>query len=207
MRAVSKERDAYKIQNEELTRQMKAMFEINKSKMERDILSEEQAIDRDMATAKEDYDFAKYDAGKARSDALAKEKIKLQQFNQAPTPPEEPLDPIIQSWASRNQWIMQDPNLIQIAQGKEQELMLKNPELSKLDRINLVSELMTDQFPEKNPTPRKTFESTRNSATFGNKPKTKTFSDLPALEQRQANTLIKQGVWKNQAEFLKTYTW
>tara|TARA_R110000851_G_scaffold187426_1_gene337292 strand:+ start:470 stop:1405 length:936 start_codon:yes stop_codon:yes gene_type:complete len=208
MRSVSSERDTFKDENDSLRKQMKALLEINKSKMDRDILSEEQLTDREMANAKDEYDFDRYDTLRSRKEALQKEKLQLKQFEQPPLPPEDPtLDPDVQAWASENQWIVREPKLLKIAQIKDQELELLEPNLTKRERFNLVSEKMNEQFPDKNPSPKRTFEAPKNSANFGSKPKTKTFQDLPSVEQKQADILIKQGVWKDRADFIKTYSW
>ena len=85
----------------------------------------------------------------------------------------------------------------------EEYLRKVNPEMPMLERFALVTEKVRNDHPLQDHTPRQTYKGSNNSATFGNKQKTKTtFDYLPRIDQLQAASLIKKGIYKDKADYL-----
>ncbi len=206
-RALAKERDTYKEQFEALQKQMKALTEINKSKIERDLLNEEKVLERELLEAREYGDFSKYDEINERKRYVETEKLKLKTFEEPPVRPQEPvIDNDVQDWAVRNSWIVRDKTLMEYATIKDQELKLLHPDLPQAERFDMVTEKVREAFPLRDPSPRRGYEPVKNSAGFSApKPKTLTFDDLPTDEKVGALKLIRMGIWKDKAEYMKHY--
>ncbi len=208
MRKLSQENETYKKNQDDLQKKMDKMLEINRAQMERELLKEEAIAKRELAEAKETSDVDAYEIALNRQKGVDETKLKLKTFEEPPLPPKIPvIDPEVQNWAAKNDWIVKDSKLMELATLKDNELRLLSPNMPLADRLESVTQYIKDGFPLNDPTPRQTYKGSNNPANFGGKPRTKTFSDLPAIEQKQAETLIKQGVWKDKADFLKTYEW
>jgi len=208
MRKMAQENEEYKKSQQEMQKKIDKMLEINRAQLEKDLLREEAQTSRQLAEAKEISDVDAYEAALSRQKLVEEQKLQLKTFEEPPLPPKDPeMSPAVQDWVSNNAWIVNDPALFGYAQGVDKNLAAQNPNMSQAELLNMVTEEVRRAFPLKDPTPKQTYKGSSNSASFGSKPKPKTFSDLPPIEQRQAETLIRQGVWKDKAEFLKTYEW
>ena len=206
MRTLANEKDSYKAEMEKMRKQLDAVLEINRNQMEQGLLKEENLTKKELAEAKEMSDVDAYEVAIAKQRELEEQRNKLKTFEEPPLPPKSPdVASEVQEWAAKNDWIVKDPPLLSYAQARDQELELKHPHLSMSERFEMVTNEVRNAFPLKDPTPRQTHKSASNSGSFGSKPKTKSFNDLPKIEKDQARIFIKKGVWKNEADFMKTY--
>ena len=208
MRKMAQENETYKKNQDELQRKMDKMLEINRAALEKDLLKEEALTARELAEARDMSDVDAYEAALARQKGVEEQRNQYKSFEEPPLPPVNPeMSPVVQSWVADNQWIVNDPGLFGYAQGVDKDLAAQNPNLSQKELLDMVTARVKEAFPLKDPTPRQTYKGSNNGANFGGKPKTRTFSDLDPIEQKQADTLIKQLIWKDRADFLKTYEW
>jgi len=208
MRKMAQENEAYRKDQQDLQKKIDKMLEINRAQLEKDLLRDEALTARELSDAKEMSDVDAYEAALNRQKRVDEQKLKLKTFEEPPLPPVNPeISPVVQEWIDNNGWIVNDPALLGYAQGIDKSLTAQHPNMSQKELLEMVTADVRKTFPLKDPTPRQTYKGSNNAANFGNKPKTKTFSDLPAIEQKQAEILIKQGVWKDKADFLKTYEW
>ena len=208
MRKMTQENETYKKNQDEFQRKIDKMLEINRTQLEASLAKEEAQASRQLAEAKDMSDVDAYEAAITRQKGLDEQKLKLKSFEEPPLPPTNPeISPAVQSWIDNNAWIVSDPRLFAYAQGADKELAAQHPNMSQTELLNMVTQEVREAFPLKDPTPRQTHKGSNSGANFGGKPKSKTFSDLPAIEQKQADTLIKQGIWTDRADFLKTYEW
>lgn len=209
MRKLSQENDSQKAEMQAMQKQMKTLTEINKAQMEREISQDEALNKRALAEAKELGDVEAFELATETKTGIDKQKLTLKSFEEPPTPSVIPNTPQVATealdWAAANDWIVSDPKLMQHARLEDDLLKLKNPQMPLAERFALVTEKMRDEYPLQDSTPRQTYKSTKNSNTFGNQPKAKTtFNDLPEIDQKQATTLIKQGVYKDKADYLNS---
>lgn len=215
IRELTKNKDEGRQRELDLQSQVKKLIELNKAKFERDLMTEEMRIKEEENIARENNDIDHYDKIINRKNLLEREKLTLKSFEEPPKLPIAPdpvsgLKPEAAEWVARNQEIVNDPMMLQYAKIKDQEMAFLYPDRSLKERLQLVEEEVkskySDRFPDAKISTR-TVESGRNNVAFASKPKTKTFSDLPELERQQAAYLIKRGIFKNEADFLKTYEW
>lgn len=204
MRKQSQEIESQKAEMQAMQKQMKTLTEINKAQMERELSQDEALNKRALVEAKELGDVEAFEIATETKTGIDNQKLKLKSFEEPPVPPTAPeVSPEALDWAAENDWIVKDPILLEQAKLEDQILQVKNPKMPMLERFALVTEKMKDEYPLKDSTPRQTYKGSNNSATFGNKPKTKTtFDDLPKIDQQQAVSLIKKGIYKDKADYL-----
>tara|TARA_R110002126_G_scaffold34109_1_gene106027 strand:- start:1062 stop:2042 length:981 start_codon:yes stop_codon:yes gene_type:complete len=206
MRKMAQENETYKKNQEEMQAKINKVLEINRTQLEASLLKEEAQTSRQLAEAKEMSDVDAYESALARQRSVDEQKLQLKTFEEPPLPPTAPqVPPAVQNWADNNSWIVNDPAIFGYAQGLDKDLTAQNPNMSQEEILGMITAKVKETFPLKDPTPRQTHKSSNSGASFGSKPKTLTFNDLPKIEQQQAEILIRQGAWKDKADYLKTY--
>lgn len=211
IRSLAKEKDEYKEKLEAMERQMKILTEINKSKLEREIFGEEKNIEKEISEAREYSDVARYEQAIEKKNLIERDKLRLKTFEEPPVapmpliPPVQQLPEEVTNWAANNTWIVSDAKLLEYAKIKEAEMSFLHPDKSLTERLEMVREEVGKAFPDKDPTPKRpAVESAKNVTAFGNiKPKGKSFDDIPELDRRQADILIRKGVYKDKNEYMR----
>lgn len=198
-----------------LQEQVKKLIELNKAKFEKDLLDDEVKIREEEEWARQNNDIDHYEKVLNKKNLLEREKLRLKSFEEPPQVPQVPqnaqsLKPEAAEWVARNQEIVNDPLMLQYAKIKDQEMALLYPDKSLRDRLQMVEDEVKSRYSDKFPDSRqvsRSVEAGRNNVAFNTKPKTRGFADLPELDKKQAVYFIKKGIFKNEADFLKTYEW
>ncbi len=195
---------------EEMKRENQKLMQISKMNFERSLKGEEQTLDAQIKEAREYSDFDRYDALIAKKHELQNNTLRLKEYEPAPMPaPVQPeVQPEVKEWGTRNSWFWTDDSMKQFAVAQEDILRNTRPDLNLSERLELITRSVEMTFPNKFPVKqiRPTVLPAKNSGSFSGNKKTEVgFSSLPETEKNQARQMIRQGVFKNESDFMKTY--
>lgn len=193
---------------EEMRKEVKKFSEIAKMNFERSLKGEEQTIDAQIKEARDYGDFDRYDSLMAKKQELQNNTLRLKQYEPEPTPVQTEVQPEVKEWGARNQWFWTDKQMNQFAIAQEDILRATRPELNLSERLELITKSAEVSFPDKFSAKlvRPTVLPARTAGNFsGNKKVESTFSSLPDVEKVQARQMIRQNIFKDEADFMKSY--
>jgi hypothetical protein len=193
---------------EEMRKEVKKFSEIAKMNFERSLKGEEQTIDAQIKEARDYGDFDRYDSLMVKKQELQNNTLRLKQYEPEPTPVQTEVQPEVKEWGARNQWFWADKQMNQFAIAQEDILRATRPELNLSERLELITKSAEVSFPDKFSAKlvRPTVLPARTAGNFsGNKKVESTFSSLPDVEKVQARQMIRQNIFKDEADFMKSY--
>jgi len=190
---------------EEMRRENRKLLEMSQMSFERSISNDERSIESQIREARENGDFDSYDALMIRKQELQQGKLYLKE-DKPPVQTEVPYE--VKEWGARNQWFRTDQQMTQWAVAQEDILQETRPDLNRSQRLELISKSakisFPDRFPEENT--KATVSSSRTSGSFSPNRKVEFgFSNLPEVEKLQARQMIRNGVFKDESDFIKSY--
>lgn len=203
-------------EKEEMQQQIKKLVELNKAQFQRSLANDELAVEKELNEAEEYSDISKFKAAQEKKNVIEREKLRLKSFEEdkedVPLPPVPNPPAIVQrevaEFAARNPVIVSTPDLLAYAKAMDGAYSVTHKDLPLPERLRMVEDATKQAFPSYFPEhKRAAVDTSRSNNTFGAKPKTRSFGDLPDLEKQQARALIRHGIFKNEADFLKTYEW
>jgi len=193
---------------EEMRKEMRKLSEIAKMNFERSLKGEEQSLEAQIKEAREYGDFDRYDSLIAKRQEIQNNTLRLKEYEPEPAPVETDVKPEVKEWGARNQWFWTDNQMKQFAIAQEDILRNTRPELNLSERLELITKSAEISFPDRF-APKVTKPAVLPARTAGNfsanKKVAMTFSQLPDVEKNQARQMIRTGVFKNEADFMKTY--
>lgn len=201
---------------EEMQQQIKKLIDLNKAQFQRSLANDELAVEKELHEAEEYADIPRFKQAQEKKTIIEREKLRLKSFEEenidVPLPPVPNAPPILQrevaEFAARNSTIVSTPDLLAYAKAMDGAYSVTHKDLPLAERLKMVEDATKQAFPSYFPEHRRSaVDTARSNNTFGSKPKTKSFADLPEIERQQARSLIKHGIFKNEADFLKTYEW
>lgn len=206
-----REREAQKDREmDELRAEVRKANEIAKMNFERSLKGEEQSIEARLQEARDLGDFDTYDSLLIEKSEIAKGKARLQEYE-----PEEPKAPVqtevqpeVKEWGARNQWFYTNESMKSFAIAQEDVLRSSRPDLNLSQRLEIITKQARVTFPDSfpNESARPAVLTSRKSGSLSlNKKEQAGFSTLPEGEKKQAYQMIKQGVFKNESDFMKSY--
>ncbi len=192
---------------EEMKKEMRKLSEIAKMNFERSLKGEEQSLEAQIKEAREYGDFDRYDALVSKKQELQSNTLRLKE-QEPEVPIQTDVQPEVKEWGARNQWFWADPQMKQFAIAQEDILRATRPDLDLSQRLELISKSAKVSFPERFPAEvtRPAVLPAKNAGSFsGNKKTEASFSSLPEIEKKQAHQMIRQGVFKDETDFMKSY--
>jgi len=191
---------------EEMKRENRKLLEISKMTFERSMQSEEKTIDDQIKQAREYGDFDAYDALMAKKQETQRQILKLKE-PEAP-PAQTDIAPEVVEWNVHNDWFRKDPAMTEFAIAQEQILQKTRPELNLSQRLNVITQSAKVSFPEKFNTFTETAKPAvlpaKNAGSFTANKKTElTFASLKDSEKLQVRQMIRTGVFKSEADYIK----
>lgn len=193
---------------EEMRKEMRKLSEIAKMNFERSLKGEEQSIDAQIKEARDYGDFDRYDALITKKQELQNNTLRLKEYEPAPEPIQTEVQPEVKEWGARNQWFWSDNQMKQFAVAQEDILKATRPELNLSQRLELITKSVEISFPDRFPS-KVTKPAVLPARTAGNFSANKKvevgFSSLPDIEKTQARQMIRQGVFKDESDFMKSY--
>jgi hypothetical protein len=193
---------------EDMKRENQKLMQISKMTFERSLKGEEQSIDAQIKEARDYGDFDRYDALMTKKQELQNNTLRLKEYEPAPAPVQTEVQPEVKEWGARNQWFWSDNQMKQFAVAQEDILRVTRPELSLSERLELITKSAEISFPDRFPS-RVTKPAVLPARTAGNFSANKKveigFSSLPDIEKTQARQMIRQGVFKDETDFMKSY--
>lgn len=211
LRAVAKENEDLRKTVEETKAEMRKLLEIQKMAQERTILSEEEKIAQELKDAEEFGDVGKYKAAEAKRQTLQLNKEKLKELEPTETTPSpqqirQQLPAEVLEWTAKNPWFYENQELQRFSIAQSQLLEQNRPDLTLNQRLTLVEQVTRTTYPDYFPQVRQAVLPSRNAGTFS-KPKEAaiTFDSLSEAEKRQAEQAIRQGIFKDKADVMKSY--
>lgn len=193
---------------EEMKRENQKLMQISKMTFERSLKGEEQSLDAQIKEAREYGDFDRYDSLIAKRQELQSNTLRLKEYEPEPAPVETDVKPEVKEWGARNQWFWTDNQMKQFAIAQEDILRNTRPELNLSERLELITKSAEISFPDRF-APKVTKPAVLPARTAGNFSANKKvevgFSSLPDTEKTQARQMIRQGVFKDEADFMKSY--
>lgn len=193
---------------EEMRKEVKKFSEIAKMNFERSLKGEEQTIDAQIKEARDYGDFDRYDSLMTKKQELQNSTLRLKQYEPEPAPVQTEVQPEVKEWGARNQWFWADKQMNQFAIAQEDILRAARPELNLSERLELITKSAEVSFPDKFSAKlvRPTVLPAKTAGNFsGNKKVESTFSSLPDVEKVQARQMIRQNIFKDEADFMKSY--
>lgn len=193
---------------EEMRKEVKKFSEIAKMNFERSLKGEEQTIDAQIKEARDYGDFDRYDSLMTKKQELQNSTLRLKQYEPEPAPVQTEVQPEVKEWGARNQWFWADKQMNQFAIAQEDILRATRPELNLSERLELITKSAEVSFPDKFSAKlvRPTVLPAKTAGNFsGNKKVESTFSSLPDVEKVQARQMIRQNIFKDEADFMKSY--
>lgn len=195
-------------ENEEMRKEIRKLSEMSKMNFERSIKGEEQSLEAQIKEARDYGDFDRYDALQLKKQELQGNTLRLKEYEPTPSPVQTEVQPEVKEWGARNQWFWADNQMKQFAIAQEDILRTTRPDLNLSERLELITRSAEISFPEKFPVKatRPTVLPARTAGNFsGNKKVEIGFSSLPEGEKTQARQMIRQGVFKDEGDFMKSY--
>lgn len=193
---------------EEMRKEMKKLSEIAKMNFERSLKSDEQSLEAQIKEAREYGDFDRYDSLIAKRQELQSNTLRLKEYEPEPVPVQTEVQPEVKEWGARNQWFWTDNKMKEFAIAQEDILRNTRPDLNLSERLELITKSAEISFPDRFPS-RVTKPAVLPARTAGNFSANKKvevgFSSLPDGEKSQARQMIRQGVFKDEADFMKSY--
>jgi hypothetical protein len=203
-REVQKDREM-----EQLKLEVRQANELAKMNFERSLQNDEQSLDAQIKEAREYGDFDRYDALNAKKLELQSKTLRLKDYE---IPKEATLSPDVQAeleiWGSKNVWYEQDLEMQNYAKAQADILIRAYPNLPLAQRLEKVTTLTKAFFPERFPqdVTRAAVLSSKNAGNFSSNKKTElTFSQLSDFDKQQARSMIRNGTFKNEADFMSGY--
>jgi hypothetical protein len=203
-REVQKDREM-----EQLKLEVRQANELAKMNFERSLQNDEQSLDAQIKEAREYGDFDRYDALNAKKLELQSKTLRLKDYE---IPKEATLSPDIQAeleiWGSKNTWYEQDLEMQNYAKAQADILIRAYPNLPLAQRLEKVTTLTKAFFPERFPqdVTRAAVLPAKNAGVFSSNKKTElTFSQLSDFDKQQARSMIRNGTFKNEADFMSGY--
>lgn len=203
-REVQKDREM-----EQLKLEVRQANELAKMNFERSLQNDEQSLDAQIKEAREYGDFDRYDALNAKKLELQSKTLRLKDYE---IPKEAILSPDIQAeleiWGSKNTWYEQDLEMQNYAKAQADILIRAYPNLPLAQRLEKVTTLTKAFFPERFPqdVTRAAVLPAKNAGVFSSNKKTElTFSQLSDFDKQQARSMIRNGTFKNEADFMSGY--
>jgi len=194
---------------EEVKRESQKLLQISKMNFERSLKGEEQTLEAQIKEARDYGDFDRYDALIAKKQELQSSTLRLKEY-EAPVEPVVPAEvqPEVKEWGAKNQWFWTDNQMKDFAIAQEDILRRTRPDLNLSERLELITKSAEISFPDRF-APKVTKPAVlpaRNAGNFSaNKKVELGFSSLPDGEKTQARQMIRQGVFKDEADFMKSY--
>lgn len=196
---------------EEMKRENQKLMQISKMTFERSLKGEEQSLDAQIKEAREYGDFDRYDALIVKRQELQNNTLRLKEY-ETPVVPVAPvqteIQPEVKEWGARNPWFWSDNQMKQFAIAQEDILKNTRPELSLAERLELITKSAEISFPDRfaSKATKPTVLPARTAGNFSANKKVEIgFSSLPDIEKTQARQMIRQGVFKDEADFMKSY--
>jgi hypothetical protein len=193
---------------EEMKRENQKLMQISKMTFERSLKSDEQSLDAQIKEAREYGDFDRYDSLIAKKQELQSNTLRLKEYEPEPAPVQTEVQPEVKEWGARNQWFWSDNQMKQFAIAQEDILRNTRPELNLSERLELITKSAEISFPDRF-APKVTKPAVLPARTAGNFSANKKvevgFSSLPDIEKTQARQMIRQGVFKDESDFMKSY--
>jgi hypothetical protein len=193
---------------EEMKRENQKLMQISKMTFERSLKGEEQSLDAQIKEAREYGDFDRYDSLIAKKQELQSNTLRLKEYEPEPAPVQTEVQPEVKEWGARNQWFWSDNQMKQFAIAQEDILRNTRPELNLSERLELITKSAEISFPDRF-APKVTKPAVLPARTAGNFSANKKvevgFSSLPDIEKTQARQMIRQGVFKDESDFMKSY--
>lgn len=203
-REVQKDREM-----EQLKLEVRQANELAKMNFERSLQNDEQSLDAQIKEAREYGDFDRYDALNAKKLELQSKTLRLKDYE---IPKEATLSPDVQAeleiWGSKNTWYEQDLEMQNYAKAQADILIRAYPNLPLAQRLEKVTTLTKAFFPERFPqdVTRAAVLPAKNAGVFSSNKKTElTFSQLSDFDKQQARSMIRNGTFKNEADFMSGY--
>jgi hypothetical protein len=136
-------------------------------------------------------------------DKKKEEKAKVSETVTAETPQ---LHPGFLKWVDDNKWYATDPKLKKkadaLGQSYAEDDGLTGPDLWEAVKADIVK-----LFPDKFEDVTERIGAVRGGKTSASNSNARTFANLPADAQAACNKFIKQGLVKNEAQYLQNYDW
>lgn len=193
---------------EEMRKEMKKLSEIAKMNFERSLKGEEQSLEAQIKEAREYGDFDRYDNLIVKRQELQNNTLRLKEYEPEPAPVQTEIQPEVKEWGARNQWFWSDNQMKDFAIAQEDILRRTRPDLDLTGRLELITKSAEISFPDRF-APKVTKPAVlpaRNAGNFSANKKVEVgFSSLPDIEKTQARQMIRQGVFKDETDFMKSY--
>lgn len=163
-------------------------------------------IEAQQRAAVESGDLETFDRLKQQQKALEANRVEDEKVET-----EDPAE-VEQNWINQNGWYTQDFDLHRAANERSQFLARSNPKLSMAENLRQTEEWIREQHPEKfggkpKPKPKQNGHAAVDGGTLfpGGKPTGKSANDLPAEARELCRQDIADGLYKNEAEWVKEY--
>jgi len=195
-------------ENEEMRKEMRKLSEIAKMNFERSLKNEEQTLDAQIKEARDYADFDRYDALIAKKQELQSNTLRLKEYEPEPAPVQTEVQPEVKEWGARNQWFWTDNQMKQFAIAQEDILRSTRPDLNLSERLELITKSAEISFPDRfaSKITKPTVLPAKTAGNFSANKKVEVgFSSLPDIEKTQARQMIRQGVFKDESDFMKSY--
>lgn len=114
--------------------------------------------------------------------------------------------PEVSDWVQRNAWFNADPELNAVAQQAHMRLNETKPGLSLKENLEEVTSYVRSRYPEKfGRSDRPTAVESGGGRGAATAPRGKGVAELPADAKRQGEKFVKEGLYKNIAEYAADY--